>query len=779
MVTDPLADVRVLRIGDRLAGRTLTRLLTDQGARATVVDLDDPDARAKAIAACAGCDIVVDAGAIGRADAAGLGFDDLAPVRPGLIYCSLPVFPPAPADVAPGAGGASAGRVSAGTVSAGTVSAGTVSAGTVSAGTVSAGTVSAGGVPVDDDIAIAAELGLNFVAGREPRDEELPVGSSFGAFLAAGYVMAALLRVRRDPSGQRIVVPLAAATLTTVARRLIRAADPALVDPVAGPRLPIASRYACSDGCFVQSGGAYSRFVETFVDVIGRPEWRPEAVQALLGLPTAADEAAWRGRLDAVFLERTADEWERAINDAGGSCTRCRTRAEWLAEPHARESGIVVDDGTSIRAGRAVRVFEAAPDGGSPAPRDGGAAQRGDGVAQRGDGVAQRGDTVAEHGDGVAVARNGGGLGDSGSPLRGVVVVDLSIVLAGPTCGRALGDLGADVIKVDDPHRPISPYGWLEVNRGKRSILVDLRRDEGREVLWRMLSGADVLLENYRHGKLDQLGFGFADVARACPGIVYASLNAFDVGGPWAARPGWEHNAQAATGMQLALGGWGPGRPPDQVTYPLNDFGTGLLGAYGILLALRRRDATGAAQFVAGSLARTATFISSPLFEEQAADRAASSVRWLRCPDGYVGVLHSVSGRAASEGGALDGDLIRDAADVAGRAASREEAAERLRASGFGCVVVRGSAELPDRPWVRDSGLVVEWEHPRWGALRQSRARGWATGFEPSPSYPAHDPGQDTSVLLAEHGYDDVDIRRLVESGAVASVPLFEMWSVA
>ena len=561
VLTSPLADIRVLQIGTRLAGRLLTRLLTDQGASAVVVDLADPSARAVATAACADCDIVVDAGSDGQTDAAGLGFDELSRERPTVIYCSLPVYP--------------------------------------------AETVTAD-PDVDEDVQIAAELGLNHVAGRQPRDEELPSGSAFGAFMAAGYAIAALLHRDRDPAPQHIVVPLAAATLTTVARRLIRAVDKELVDPVSGPRLPIASRYECSDGRFIQSGGAYSRFVETLIDVIDRPEWRESAIDALYGLPTAADEAMWRERFDRVFLERTAAEWERDINAAGGSCTKCRTRDEWLAEPYAHDAEIVVAvDGVS-RAGRAVRVFESV----SGEPTATATPQR------------------------AAPADNG-----TGGPLRGIVVIDLSIVLAGPTCGRALSDLGADVIKVDDPHRPISPYGWLEVNRGKRSILLDLRRDEGREVLWRLISGADVLIENYRHGKLDQLGFGFGDVARARPGIVYASLNAFDVGGSWQARPGWEHNAQAATGMQLALAGWGPGRPPDQVTYPLNDFGTGLLGAYGIMLALGQRNLTGKAQFVAGSLARTATFIQSPLFEEAASARRTSAIEWLRCRDGFIGLL--------------------------------------------------------------------------------------------------------------------------------------------
>ena len=678
-LADPLAGLAVLQLGNRLAGRLLARLLTDQGATVTAVDADDA-----ASASSLSYDVVIDAAAEGLAARAGLGFDDLRRHHPHLVYVSLPVFPPGGPAPSP---------------------------------------------EVPDDVLIAAEMGLNFVAGQPPRDEELSVGSAFGAFLAAVYV-AAVLYARPDGTpAEHITIPLAAAAFITVARRVIRADDTTLVDPVSGPRLPIASRYECADGRFVQSGGAYPRFVETLIDVVNRPEWRESAVEALAGLPTAEAEEEWRERLASVFRERTADEWERVVNDAGGSCTKCRTREEWLTHPHPLESGIVVVDKGRPRAGRGIRIFEA---------------------------------------DGPGRTESTGPRGEHTMPLAGIVVLDLSIVLAGPTCGRVLSDLGADVIKLDDPRRPISPYGWLEVNRGKRSMLLDLRRDEAREVLWRLVAQADVFVENYRHGKLAGLGFDFGSVARARPGIVYASLNAFDVGGSWERRAGWEHNAQAATGMQLALPGWGPGRPPDQVTYPLNDFGTGVLGAYGIILALRQRDRTGRAQFVAGSLARTATFIQSPLFEDRGDEAPASAVRWLACVDGYVGV---VATRAATGDGSIDAD---DLARL-----SREDAAALLRGRGVPCVVVRSSGELAGRSWIRDGDLMADWVHPRWGRLHQARPHGWSSTFESAPSRPASDPGAETAALLAEHGYDDTEIEKLFANGTVASVPLFEMWSLA
>lgn len=680
----PLTGVVVLQIGDRRAGRLLSRLLSDQGAAVRVIDPGASDAAALALMAVEECALVVEAAPAGVADAVGLSFDALRAVRPDLVYCSLPVFPPGAA-AAPGS--------------------------------------------VDDDVLVAAEMGLNSVASGSPRMEELPVGSAFAAFLAASAVVAALSRPERQRVAENLVVPLTVATMTTVARRLVRADDPTLADPVAGPRLPIAARYECADGRFIQSGGAYPRFVSTLVNLTGHPEWNDAAQAALVALPAAQDEAMWHRRLADVFRKCDAAEWERIINAAGGSCTMCRTREEWAREPHALASGMVTWHEGVPRAGSAVRVFE------PPLPSD-----------------AQVADT----------ARNG--FAADGPPLDGVTVVDVSIVLAGPTCGRTLADLGAAVIKVDDPLRPISPYGWLEVNRGKRSILLDLRQQSGQQVLWRLLADADVLVENYRRGKLDQLGFGFDAVARARPGIVYASLNAFDVGGPWEARAGWEHNAQAATGMQLALPGWGPGRPPDQVTYPLNDFGTGLLGAYGIALALRERARTGAAQFVVGSLARTSTFIQSPLLESTAEAPSATAIQWIACADGYLGVV--------------PGSEFDPATAPELRVSTRAAAAEQLRSRGVSCVEVRGSAELANRPWVRDSGLIVDWDHPRWGGLHQARVRSWSSRFAAPDSHPAHDPGQDAHALLAEYGFGEAEIAALFESGAVAAARLFEMWSL-
>ncbi len=186
--------------------------------------------------------------------------------------------------------------------------------------------------------------------------------------------------------------------------------------------------------------------------------------------------------------------------------------------------------------------------------------------------------------------------------LEGVRVLDLCIILAGPTAGRTLAEYGADVIKIDAPYRGDSVIFFTDVSRAKRSILLDLKTPEGLAVFWQLVDSADVVLQNYRAGVAERLGIGYEDVRKRKPEIVYASLNSYGHLGPWADRPGHEQLAQAATGMQVRFGGDGP---PMLQTNAINDYGTGFMGAYGVALALLHRNRTGEGQHIDSALAYT------------------------------------------------------------------------------------------------------------------------------------------------------------------------------
>ena len=193
-------------------------------------------------------------------------------------------------------------------------------------------------------------------------------------------------------------------------------------------------------------------------------------------------------------------------------------------------------------------------------------------------------------------------------PLDGIRVLDLCIVLAGPTCGKTLAQYGAEVIKIDPEHRPPQLTPWLDVGRGKRSISLNIVTPDGLETFLKLVDSADVILEGFRKGVTDRLGIGYQQLKARNPRLVYASINCFGRSGPWEFRPGFEQNAQAATGVQLRnSGGKGQPRP---ATFTLNDYGTGIAAAYGIMMALLEREKTGRGQQVEAALSYTSATIS-------------------------------------------------------------------------------------------------------------------------------------------------------------------------
>lgn len=603
-------------------------------------------------------------------------------------------------------------------------------------------------LPVTSESLIAAEVGLNRCtpAQAKPEPEPLFVASGYAA-VWAGICIATALRVRQQTSrGTRIVVPLFSAALSVIGRNLVTLDRAELIDPLSLPRTPIADIYQCRDGRFVQNHGTFGHFAETLCRVMGHEEWGSEAAAGLKSLASAADAEQWRARFAAEFMRRDALDWERTLNAAGGACTMCRTHTEWRQEYGATSAGIVIAD-----SGAASSAEEARPTG--PAR-----------LAATGPAVRISSESAPPPARQSTARSSAWPAGPPGAspqaPLRGLRVIDFCIILAGPTCGRTLAELGADVIKIDSPGRDVSPYGWLDVNRGKRSVLADLKTPDGMKLARELIVEADVVLENFRSGKLEALGLGYDAVRAIRPDIVYASMNAFDYGGSWSRRAGWEHNAQAASGMQVAR--QADGRPR-AVPVPVNDYATGLLAALGVLLAVFRRDLTGMPAHVSASLARTATYL---LLGESLADSqpsaARESARSFRTKDGWI--------RVAADGADLAG--AKPSAEISDRTCA--EAVAALRQRGVLAATERAPKDLLDEDWVRSEGLLTSWEHPRWGQLRQGLARLVASEFEISPGWPAPDPGEHTEEIMRQLGYESAQISQLMSTGAVASRrPLF------
>ena len=196
--------------------------------------------------------------------------------------------------------------------------------------------------------------------------------------------------------------------------------------------------------------------------------------------------------------------------------------------------------------------------------------------------------------------------GHGGGALAGLRVIDLTRVLGGPYCTMVLSDHGADVVKVEPPQGdevrdwgpPFDAAGdasyFIGVNRNKRSLALDLRQEAGRAVLWRLLVGADVLVENYKPGAMEAWGMGYADLAAHFPGLVHCRISGFGADGPLGGRPGYDAVLQAMTGL-MSINGDGV---PTRMGTPVVDIATGLYSALAITMALHERARSGQGQFL-------------------------------------------------------------------------------------------------------------------------------------------------------------------------------------
>ncbi len=200
-------------------------------------------------------------------------------------------------------------------------------------------------------------------------------------------------------------------------------------------------------------------------------------------------------------------------------------------------------------------------------------------------------------------------------PLHGIRVVDFSRVLAGPVCGALLGDLGADVVKVEDVEAGDESRGWapqrdgesgcyVTNNRNKRGVALDLKQPQGVEIARELILGADVVVENFRTGTMEGFGLGYDSLAALHPRLVYCSVSAFGRTGPRADEAGYEALMQAFAGVMSITGE--SGQPPVRCGVSALDIMTGTLCAFGVLAALMQRQSTGRGQRVDGSLLDTA-----------------------------------------------------------------------------------------------------------------------------------------------------------------------------
>ena len=393
--------------------------------------------------------------------------------------------------------------------------------------------------------------------------------------------------------------------------------------------------------------------------------------------------------------------------------------------------------------------------------------------------------------------------------LDGMRVLDLTRLLPGGFCSLLLADFGADVIKVEDtglgdyvrwapPHyrgaeQSASSALFLSLNRGKRSIRVDLKSPAGKDVLLRLVRDADVLLESFRPGVLDRLGVGYERLRGENPGLVYCAITGFGQDGPNRDRPGHDINYLGLNGI-LGLSGEADG-PPVSAAAQIADLGGGaLMGVAGILMALSERARSREGQLVDcsmfdGSLSFLAMLAGEMLADGSTPRRGALRLagglvcyRPYECADGYVtlGALEPKFWAEFCRGVGRE-DLLDRAFDPPGSAAHRALSdifAARTReewrafASEHECCLepVLDLDEALGGEQVAARGMVVELAQP--GADRPVRLLGVPVKLSRTPADPTRAPGpglgQHTSEVLAEAGYSAEEIDALLDAGAVA-----------
>jgi len=392
-------------------------------------------------------------------------------------------------------------------------------------------------------------------------------------------------------------------------------------------------------------------------------------------------------------------------------------------------------------------------------------------------------------------------------PLKGMRVIELAHIMAGPVCGLMLADMGADVIKVEKPtgddSRRFTPpeiegesAAYMMMNRNKRGISLNLKDPDGVEILRKMLAEADVVIENYRKGTMEKLGLSYEDLTRANPRLIYCEISGFGRTGPYANRGGFDLIAQGMSGL-MSITGEGPGRPPIKVAAPISDINAGILGAMGVSAAYANMLQTGLGQKVDTSLfeaAITQTYWQSAIaFATGERPEPLGSAHPLNAPyqafqtsDGWVNI-----GAANQSNWLRFLDVIEaPELDADDRFSSNAQRARNLPAlieilktymvqdTTHSWLTRMEAAQLPAGP-VNDilqmhgdpqalaRDMIVEVDHAVAGRVKTI---GHPVKFSRTPAQvtdAAPILGQHTREVLNEMGYDKVQIDALVQSRAV------------
>ncbi len=400
-------------------------------------------------------------------------------------------------------------------------------------------------------------------------------------------------------------------------------------------------------------------------------------------------------------------------------------------------------------------------------------------------------------------------MSTSSGPLKGLRVIELAHIMAGPVCGMMLADMGADVIKVekptgDDSRRFVPPEiggeaaAYMMMNRNKRGIALNLKDPEALGVLRRLLAEADVVIENYRKGTMEKLGLSYEELAKVNPRLIYCEISGFGRTGPYADRGGFDLIAQGMAGL-MSITGEAPGRPPVKVAAPISDINAGILAAMGVSAAYANVLQTGLGQKVDTSLFEAAivqTYWQSAIaFATGKKPEPLGSAHPLNAPyqafqtsDGWINVGAANQSNWERFLGVIGAPELNDDARFASNAdrirnlpalveilngylsqETTETWLDRMEKAALPAGPVNDILQMHADPQARARDMIVELDHPTAGRVE---TLGQPVKFSRTPgSVERASPrlGEHTREVLSELGFDSAKIDALIQSKAVVA----------
>ncbi len=393
-------------------------------------------------------------------------------------------------------------------------------------------------------------------------------------------------------------------------------------------------------------------------------------------------------------------------------------------------------------------------------------------------------------------------------PLAGLKVVEMGTLIAGPFCGQILGDFGADVVKIEDPKtgdpmrqwgrslpKGLSPW-WPVIGRNKRSVGLDLRTPEGREIAGKLIDQADVLIENFRPGTLEKWGMGYEALSQRNPRLIVARVSGFGQTGPYAKRAGYGLIGEAMGGLRHVTGE--PDRPPARAGISIGDSLTAMHAVMGITMALHARERTGRGQMIDAALYESVLAVMENLVTEYdltgyVRERSGSILPGIApsnvypCAEGEMILIggngDTVFARLAEAMGRAD--LAADPKFVshAARGVNQKELdeiiaawtatwtlpalIEHLEAAGIPCGRVFRAPDMLENEQYQAREAIVELPHPVFGKVKMQNAFPKLSETPGAVRWPGPDLGQHTDEVLAEVGLSADEVAGLRAKGVV------------